>query len=251
MVDLPALVGDLEAEQSALQDLLEGIDEEAWLTPTPAEGWDVRDTVAHLADTDDIAVDTVTGGPRSLNVEAEKYESPEDFTLSGCLKGREMSGAEVLAWWRRASERERQTLLDADPSARVPWGIGMQVPSLVTARVMETWAHGLDIRDALDAPSHDTDANLGHVAWIGSRALPYAFTVAGRDMPPGELRVELTLPSGATWAAGPEDARDRITGPASQFCRLFVQRIERADAPDLRAEGELADAALDVARAYL
>ncbi len=251
MADLPALVADLDAEQTALQDLLAGIDDDAWLAPTPAEGWDVRDTVAHLADTDDIAVDTVTDGPRSLNVEAEKYDSPEDFTLSGCLKGREMSGPDVLAWWRRASERERRTFLEADPSARVPWGIGMQVSSLVTARVMETWAHGLDIRAALDAPAHDTDANLGHVAWIGVRALPYAFTVAGREMPPGELRVELALPSGATWTAGPEDADNRLTGPASQFCRLFVQRIDRSEAPDLQAEGELAEAALDVARAYL
>lgn len=251
MPDVTKLIADLEEEQHSLQDLLAGITDATWLTPTPSEGWDVRDTVAHLADTDDIAVDTVLGGPRSLNDEAQKYATPEEFTLSGCLRGREMSGPEVLEWWRGASAKERAVLAEADPTLRVPWGLGMQVPSLVTARVMETWAHGLDIRAALGAPEHDTDVNLGHVAWLGARALPYAFSVAGREMPEGELRIELTLPSGATWEFGPPGANNRITGPASEFCRLFVQRLTRAEATGLSGKGPLAEAALDVARAYL
>lgn len=251
MRDVPLLVEELEAEQSSLQELLAGIPEDVWRRPTPAEGWDVRDTVSHLADTDEVAADTVLGGPRSLNEDAARYETPEEFTLSGCLRGREMPGAEVLAWWRAASAREREVLLDADPERRVPWGLGMLVPSLVTARIMETWAHGLDIRAALDAPAHDTDANLSHVAWIGTRALPYAFTVAKREMPEGDLRVELELPSGAVWTHGPEEAANRITGPAAEYCRLFVQRLSRDEATGLKAVGELAEAALAVARAYL
>lgn len=245
------LVGDLEEEQVSLQELVATVDDDGWLAPTPSEGWDVRDTVSHLADTDEIAVDTVTGGLRSLNDEAQRYESPEAFTLSGCLRGREMTGPEVLAWWRRASEREREVFLAADASTRVPWGIGMQMPSLVTARIMETWAHGLDVRAALGAPPHDTDTNLAHVAWLGVRALPYAFSVAGREVPAGDLRVELELPSGATWTAGAAEAPDRVTGPAAEFCRVFVQRLDVADATGLSAEGDLAEVALAVARAYL
>jgi uncharacterized protein (TIGR03084 family) len=127
----------------------------------------------------------------------------------------------------------------------------MQPRSFMTARLMEAWAHGLDVRAALDVPAVDTD-RLRHIAFLGYRALPYAYTVAGREPPPGTLRVELTSPDGdATWAFGPDDATDRITGPAGQFCRLFAQRIARAEAPDLVAEGPAADAALDVARAFL
>lgn len=251
MPDIEKLVSELDEEQHSLQDLLAGIDEPDWLRPTPARGWDGRDTVSHLADTDEIAVDTVLGGPRSLNEEAQNYATPEEFTLSGCLKGRVMSGPAALEWWRTASAREREVLLEADPEKRVPWGLGMQLPSLVTARIMETWAHGLDVRAALDGPPHDTDTNLSHVAWIGTRALPYAFSVAGREMPEGELRVELALPSGATWAHGPEGAANRITGSAAEFCRLFVQRMQRVETTALAAEGGLADAALDVARAFL
>ncbi|HVM41785.1 MAG TPA: maleylpyruvate isomerase family mycothiol-dependent enzyme, partial [Acidimicrobiia bacterium] len=183
--------------------------------------------------------------PKELDV-----KGPEGFNQQGLDRGRSMAGPEVLAWWRTSSAAEREALAGAPPDQRVPWGIGMSVTSLVTARLMETWAHGLDVYEALGSEPVDTD-RLRHVAWIGVRALPYAFGVAGREAPPGELRVELDLPSGARFTAGPDDAGNRITGPAGQFCRLFVQRITRAEAPDLTASGPLADAALDVARAYL
>lgn len=245
-----ALVDDLAAEQQALVDLLEPIDADTWLTPTPAPGWDVRDTVAHLADTDDIAVDTCTAGPRSLGALGAQCASAEDLTLLGVIAGRKLPGAEVLAWWEQARSREQDVLRALDPAVRVPWGLGMRPPSFVTARMMETWAHGLDIRAALGAADGDTD-RLRHIAWIGLRALPYACSVAGVEPPAGPLRVELTLPSGAVWVQGPEDAPDHITGPAGAFCRVFVQRLDADEATDLVATGDGARLALRVARAYL
>jgi uncharacterized protein (TIGR03084 family) len=245
-----ALLDDLEAEQTGIQASLRGIDVDDWFRPTPAKGWDVRDTVAHLADTDEIAVDTCTGGERPLNDFASRLASPEDATLWGVLRGRRRTGTAVLEWWVEASAIERQVLARLDPTSRVPWGLGMRPGSLVTARLMETWAHGLDVRAALHLPGADTD-RVRHVAWLGYRALPYAFSIAGREAPPGELRVELTLPSGATCEFGPADAANRVTGPAEEFCRLFVQRATLAETTALRAEGDGAVAALEVARAFL
>jgi uncharacterized protein (TIGR03084 family) len=115
---------------------------------------------------------------------------------------------------------------------------------------METWAHGLDVFAALGAEPVDTD-RLAHVAWLATRALPYAYNYAGRELPAGALRVELTLPSGATWTDGPEDAPNRITGPAARYCRVFVQRLPRAQAREVHAEGDVAESALEVARAFL
>ena len=89
-------VAVLAAEQADLEQLLRGQSDEAWLTPTPAHGWDVRDQVSHLADVEEIAYDTATAGPRQLNKEALSFESPEAFTESGCEKGRKMKPAEVL-----------------------------------------------------------------------------------------------------------------------------------------------------------
>jgi uncharacterized protein (TIGR03084 family) len=251
MDDYGALLEDLEAEQYATQSLLADIDGDDWFRVTPAKGWDVRDTVAHLADTDEIAVDTCTNGARPLNEFATLLASPEDVTLWGVLRGRKQSGAQVLAWWEASSATERDVLARLDPGQRVPWGLGMRPNSFVTARLMETWAHGLDVRAALGLDAHDTD-RLRHVAWLGYRALPYAFSVAGREPVSGEqLRVELTLPSGARFTLGPTTAPNRIRGPAGEFCRVFVHRLAVDDATGLETEGSGAAAALEVARAFL
>jgi uncharacterized protein (TIGR03084 family) len=244
------LLDDLQAEQRGLQERLRSIDPELWLQPTPARGWDVRDTIAHLADTDEMAIATATGTSGSLNDRAATAASGEDVTYRGVLHGRRRSGARVLAWWESTTAAVREMFEAIDPNVRVPWGIGMRPPSLVTARLMETWAHGLDACAAIGAEPVDTD-RLAHVAWLATRALPYAYTLADREPPPEPLRVELTLPSGAQWTYGPADASNRITGPAGEYCRVFVHRLTLADARGLRAEGPAATAALSVARAFL
>jgi uncharacterized protein (TIGR03084 family) len=156
----------------------------------------------------------------------------------------------VLGWWEEASAAERAELGALEPSTRVPWGIGMGARAFVTARLMETWAHALDVHAALGTEPIDTD-RLAHVAWIATRAVPYAFSVAGLEAPSAPLAVELTLPGGGTWTTGPSDAPDRITGPVGQYCRIFVQRLDPRDAPDVVAVGDAALATLAVARAYL
>lgn len=249
MSDVAELLADLEAEHRELYDVVAAISPDDWLTPTPAWGWDVRDTIAHLADTDELAIGTATGGDYALNTVAAQTASAEDLTFQGVRRGRKLPGAEVAAWWARTSAAIRATLAALPADTRVPWGIGMRTPSFVTARMMETWAHGLDVRAALGVPAPDSD-RLAHVAWLSTRALPYAFTVAGREMPTAPLRVELVLPSGAMWTYGPEDAADRIAGSAGEYCRVFVQRRSRADT-NLEIQGDAAEAAIAVARAYL
>lgn len=245
-----SLLADLEAEQLELVEVARGIGPDDWFRVTPAKGWDVRDTIAHLADTDELAIDTCTGGARSLNAFAATLASAEDTTLWGVMRGRRQSGAGVRGWWERTQAREREVLAGLDAAMRVPWGLGMRPPSFVTARLMETWAHGLDVRAALDVPSRDT-TRLRHIAWLAIRALPYAFSVAGRAPPSSALRVELESPGGERWEYGPVDAPDRVTGPAGEFCRLFVHRLPLYEARGLVASGAGAEAALEVARAYL
>jgi uncharacterized protein (TIGR03084 family) len=249
VTDVAELVRDLEAEQLELQSVVAAIDADAWLAPTPAWGWDVRDTISHLADTDEMAIDTVQGGPYAINDLSARAASGADVTYRGVLKGRRLAPSEVASWWTRTSAAERAVLGALAPDARVPWGIGMRTPSLVTARLMETWAHGLDVRAAVDVAPVDTD-RLAHIAWLATRALPYAFSVAGKPPPAEPLRVELTLPSGTPWMSGPENAAARITGSAGEYCRVFVHRLSPADT-NLVIEGDAARTAIAVARAFL
>ena len=242
------VLDDYADEQADLLALLVTLDDADWSRPTPAAGWDVRDQVSHLADTEDVARDSLTGGPRAFNDDVRRYPTGEAFTQSGCDRGRAMKPGDVLAWWTDSSARVRAALAEADRSARVPWGLGMGWKAFVTARLMEHWAHGLDIRAAVDRPGVDTD-RLRHVAWIGYSALPYAFQLAGVEPPAGRtLRLELTGPE---CVLGPDDATDVVRGPAGQWCRLAVQRATRAECPDLTADGPLAELTLANARAFL
>ena len=120
--------------------------------------------------------------------------------------------------------------------------------SMVTARFMETWAHSLDVYDALGITPERSD-RIKHVAHIGVRTRGFSFANAGLNVPEAPVRVELTAPSGDLWTWGPDDAAETVRGSASDFCLLATQRVHRADT-DLVAQGPGADAWLDVAQCF-
>jgi uncharacterized protein (TIGR03084 family) len=119
---------------------------------------------------------------------------------------------------------------------------------MVTARLMETWAHGQDVADTLGTSRQPTD-RLRHVAHIGVRARDYAYHVNGLTPPDEAFRVELTGPSGDTWVWGPEQAVQRVTGPSLDFCLLVTQRRHRDDLT-VTAEGSEAEHWLTIAQAF-
>jgi uncharacterized protein (TIGR03084 family) len=124
----------------------------------------------------------------------------------------------------------------------------MSVASALTARLMETWAHGQDIADTVGAHREPTP-RLRHVAHIGVGARPFSYA-AHQLAPPAEpVRVELVGPDGELWTWGPADARDRVTGPALDFCLLVTQRRHRADTA-VAAAGPGADLWLSIAQAF-
>jgi uncharacterized protein (TIGR03084 family) len=120
--------------------------------------------------------------------------------------------------------------------------------SFITARLMETWAHGQDVVDALGAERPPTD-RLRHVAHIGVGARPFSYVANGREPNPAPIRVALVGPHGDEWTWGPEDASDRVTGPALDFCLLVTQRRHRDDVAVV-ADGAAADEWLDIAQSF-
>ena len=113
---------------------------------------------------------------------------------------------------------------------------------------METWAHGQDVADALGV-TREPSARLRHVAHIGVGARAFSYAANSRELPDAPIRVELTAPDGDLWAWGPEDAADRVTGPALDFCFRVTRRRHRADLA-LQATGADAEQWLDVAQAF-
>jgi uncharacterized protein (TIGR03084 family) len=154
-----------------------------------------------------------------------------------------------LDWWVGGAAKTRGLLERLDPKQRVPWGLGMSARSFASARLMETWAHGLDVRAAVGEKPNETK-RMRSVAWLITQAVPYAFNVAKQRQPTGTLRVVLDF-DGEEWTLGPADADNTISGPAGEFCRVGVQRMKLSEATGLKAEGPLAQAALPILRAFL
>ncbi|MGQ0576660.1 MAG: TIGR03084 family metal-binding protein, partial [Pseudonocardia sp.] len=142
---------------------------------------------------------------------------------------RDMSGTELLAWFDTARSRLVETFRGLEPGLRVPWfGPSMSAASSLTARIMETWAHGQDVADAVGTTREPT-ARLRHVAHIGVGARAFSYVLHGRGLPDAPVRVELVAPDGSTWTWGPQDAPDRVTGPALDFALAITQRRHRDD----------------------
>ncbi|HEX9775295.1 MAG TPA: maleylpyruvate isomerase family mycothiol-dependent enzyme [Actinomycetota bacterium] len=248
MAGIEDAIADLKAEHDEIDRLLTDLRDEQWSLTTTPEGWDIRDQVSHLADTNEICVDTVLGGPRPLNEYAKEFSSPDALTESGCERGRAMTPQQVLAWFRDSASGVRAALTECDPGVRINWGLGMSARMMVTARLMEHWAHHYDIRRALGlGPS--ISPRLKSIAFLSLRAVPYALGYAQAQQPPGTLRATLTF-GDETWELGPADADNAVTGDALEFCLLGVRRATR-DETSLKAEGPLAEAALDNLRAFL
>jgi uncharacterized protein (TIGR03084 family) len=249
MADPTPVIDDLRAESEELDLLVAELSTDQWALPTPAPGWTVAHQIAHLAWTDRSALLAVTDAGAFHTLVEKALAAPDSFVDEGAEEGARLPPAELLPAWRAGRAALDRALRDASPGARFPWyGPPMSVASMATARLMETWAHSLDVADALGVVRPPTD-RLKHVARLGVRTRDFAHTVHGLTPPAEEFRVELTSPGGEMWAYGPEGAAQRVTGPALDFCLLVTRRAHRADLA-LAAVGEDADRWLDIAQAF-
>jgi uncharacterized protein (TIGR03084 family) len=244
---LTQVLADLEAEGDRLEQLVARLDDDGWRTSTPAPGWDVATQVAHLAWTDEVARKAATDKEAWDAAVLEAIADPEGYVDAQALAlARE---PDLLPRWRRARADLRAALVAMPQGEKMPWfGPPMSPTSMATARLMETWAHSLDVHEALGADVEDTD-RIRHVAHLGVRTRNFAFSVHGLEPPAEEFRVDLASPSGDVWSWGPEDAAQTLTGSAGDFCRLVTQRVHRADT-DLVASGADVDRWLDIAQAF-
>jgi len=246
MIDqMAAICDDLAAEKAELVGVLTALDAAGWDLATPAEGWAIRDQVGHLAFFDERALEAHLDPAGFL----ASLAGGGGLTDEHLARGRAMTPPELLAWWDRAN----RALLDAyrllDPAARVVWyGPPMAARSKITARIMETWAHGQDIVDALGVARVPT-MRLRHVCHVGVRARAFAFSVNGLAAPETDVRVELEAPDGSTWSWGDPEAADRVTGHGLDFALLVTQRRHLEDVA-VSAEGPVATRWLEIAQAF-
>jgi uncharacterized protein (TIGR03084 family) len=248
MADLSEIVDDLRAESDELDALVAPLPDERWAAPTPAAGWTIAHQVGHLLWTDRGALLAVTDEDAFADVVKTAVVDPIGFVNTAADELAAVPPAELLADWRLTRVRLHDALTVAD-GRKLPWfGPPMSGPSMATARLMETWAHGLDVADALGVTRPAT-ARLRSIAHIGVRTRDFAFTINGQQPPSDPFRVELRAPDGSTWSWGPADAAQRVTGSAEDFCFLVTQRRPLREL-DVTAIGDAASRWLPIAQAF-
>lgn len=243
------MVADLRAESDELDALVADLPAARWAQSTPSPGWTIAHQIAHLLWTDRVALIAVTDEAGFGAVLDEAATDPSGFVDAGAEELARTPPSQLLADWRRTRGRLHDELLTVPEGRKLPWfGPPMSAPSMATARLMETWAHGLDVADALGVDRPAT-SRLKSIAHIGVRTRDFAFVVNGLVPPADPFLVQLRAPDGSAWSWGPEDAEQKVTGSAQDFCMLVTQRRPRS-ALDVTATGQDAERWLSIAQAF-
>ncbi len=241
------ICADLVEEHSLLDALVAELTEPQWGLETASVGWAVRDQVSHLWFFDQRAL-LALSDPDQFAADA-KVLMASGSTEASVMPGRSMTGPELLEAWRSDRERLVEQARRIDASTRVPWyGPAMGARSFITARLMETWAHGQDVFDALGATREPTE-RLRHVAHIGVGARRFSYAIRQMEVPEADVHVALTTPSGETATWGPPTAADSVRGPMLDFCLVVTQRRHRADTA-LDINGPAAEEWMSIAQAF-
>jgi uncharacterized protein (TIGR03084 family) len=243
------VVADLRAESDDLDALVAPLPADRWADPTPAPGWTIAHQIGHLLWTDRVALTAATDEARFAEALAAAQADPTGFVDAAAEELAARVPAELLADWRVTRGRLHETLLAVPDGRKLPWfGPPMSAASMATARLMETWAHGLDVADALGVKRPATE-RLRSIAHIGVRTRDYAFVINNLTPPTEPFLVALRGPGGDTWSWGPPDAAQRVTGSAEDFCFLVTQR-RPLGALDITAQGHDAQRWLQIAQAF-
>lgn len=248
-VDLSKLADDLAVETEWLEAVVAPLDDDGWATPTPAPGWSVHDQLTHLAYFDGATTTALLDPDRFVAERDEFRRDSDDLTGTIATRYRDVPHAEVLPWFGEARREMLAAFSLVDAPHRVPWyGPTMSAGAAFTARIMETWAHGQDVADALGA-AHPPSAALRQVAHIGVRALPNSFRTRGLDVPDAAVFVSLRAPDGDEWIWGDPSLPDRVVGDAVDFCLVVTQRRHLADT-SLEVDGPVATTWMPIAQAF-
>jgi len=246
---MPDVYDALRAEAGEIDALVAGLAPQQWSLATPAPGWTVAHQIAHLAFIAHLAGLAVTD-PEGFEALAKSarvdFQAAVDAALADYLAD---PAAEILARWRTELAAATDALAAVPSGAMVRWLVNPLPPEVIAAAgMMEIFAHGQDVADALGAQREPHD-RWRYIAAFGARTRDFGYLSRGLTPPQREFRFELTGPSGDLWEFGPAGSDQVVSGPAADFCLLVTRRRHRDDLA-LVAQGEEADRWLDIAQAY-
>lgn len=242
-------IAALDAECDALDGILAGLSVSDWNRQTPAPGWTISHQVAHLAATFRLA-GLAAADPEGFSAQLAGMGPQFDANVHHALQPYlNHPPDELMQRWQAERSYASTALASVPQDQMVPWLVNPLPPAvLAMAGMMEAFAHGQDIADALGVQPERSD-RIRFLVEFAVRTWMFGYLARGEQVPETEFFFELVSPSGQRWQFGPADAADRITGSAVDFCLLATRRRHRADL-DLTATGEQADHWMDIAQCY-
>jgi len=243
---------DFETESEELLMLLESFSRQDWQRQTQFKHWTANDVIAHLhffnyaADLALSNSDALARLMSELNAATKQGVPHLVFTRAklGGLKDREL-----LKQWRDFYREMAQRFLVADPKKRVPWaGPSMSVRSSITARLMETWAHGQALYDLMGETRREND-RIRSIVVLGINTFAWTFANRQLPVPTSVPYVRLVAPSGAIWQWGNRDPTNCVEGTAVDFCRVVTQ-VRNVSDTGLKVVGATATAWMAIAQCF-
>ena len=222
---------DFREESEALHSFLDPLREEDFARPTRFKQWTIDEILTHLHIWNWAAEQTLVDEPALVRLVDDFISKRESTTLRAWEKNQvgPLRGRTLLAAWREQSLKVAERFEGVDPRRRTKWfGPDLSARSNITARQMETWAHGQAIYDLLGVERTDTD-RIRNIAVLGVNTFGWSFAVHQQELPAVPPYVCLTAPSGAIWTWNEASEVERIEGSATTFCQVVTQTRNVAD----------------------
>ncbi len=223
---------DFREESLTLKTLIADLDDVAFEKTTQFKSWTINDVLRHLHFWNK-AVMVATEGDEAFSAFFEGVGA--HMTKGGSLPEYEkahlegLSGGALREAWASLVDETADAYAVLDPSARVPWaGPSMSARSAISARQMETWAHGQEVFDALAADREEHD-RIRNIVILGINTFGWTFKVRGEIPPEPMPNVSLVSPSGELWAYGESQHSNFIQGDAVEFAQVVTQTRNIAD----------------------
>jgi uncharacterized protein (TIGR03084 family) len=232
---------DFVLEVQVLASALQELTDAQWNQETQFKGWTPNDIVCHLHFWNE-AADWSVHAQHAFQVRLDSIR--EQTQRTGSMRPAEQQqvqsrGPALLALWLSFAQDMAQRWQTLDPRQRVDWaGPPMSVRSSLTARQMETWAHGQAIFDML-GQNRPESARLRNIVVLGVNTFAWSHRVRGWDVPAQMPRIELTSPQGENWSFGEVSEAGCVRGSARDFAQVVTQTRHLLDT-DLQVQGDVA-----------
>ncbi len=233
---------DFLSESEALERLILPLEEIDFSRPTGFKSWTFETILRHLHFWNHMANLALTA---SNDFQVELKPVMEAMMAGKTLPEIEIAefpetGSSLFSLWQKGFRQVFDSFSQANPSDRVEWaGPSMSARSSITARQMETWAHGQAISDELGIERKEDD-RIRNIVVLGVNTFGWSFSVRGMLVPEEKPFLMLTAPSGEEWQLGSPDSEDRITGQAHEFAQVVTQTRNLVDT-QLVCEGDIAE----------